>query len=200
LEHGRDHYLHNPREDMSYYVKLATKTGVTEQWGVDLDRALTESKSRPQIGDEVALLQTGKKPVTVTARLYDEAGQFLGEEDKSAQRNQWQIEKREFFDQRAQLASVLRDANVTAQVGGERHPQLVGSYFLLKQAEEFAKQTYQTRAEQESFTQLLRERLADEIERGAALRTTQIRDRAPRSQAAEPNEPRGPRQPEHVLV
>jgi putative DNA primase/helicase len=200
LEHGRDHYLHNPREDMSYYVKLATKSGITEQWGVDLDRALTESKSHPKIGDEVALLQTGTEPVKVTARLYDEAGQFLGEEDKEAQRNQWQIEKREFFDERAQLASVLRDTSVSAQVAGERHPQLVGSYFLIKQAEEFAKQTYQTRAEQESFVKLLRERVADEIERGAALRTTQLRERAARSPAPEPYEARDPRQHERVLV
>lgn len=200
LEHGRDHYLHNPREDMSYYVKLAAKTGVTEQWGVDLERALKESKSHPQIGDEVALLRIGQKPVTVTARLYDEAGQFLGEEDKSAQRNQWQIEKREFFDERAQLASVLRDTSISPQAGGGQHPQLVGTYFLIKQAEEFAKQTYQSRADQESFTKLLRERLAEEIERGAALRTTRIRDRGAPAQAPESYEQRGPRQPERILV
>jgi hypothetical protein len=107
---------------------------------------------------------------------------------------------------------VLRDPRLSAQEGGQRHPQLVGTYFLLKQGEEFAKQAYPVEAERNSFLTLLRERVAEEIERGEALRTTHFRDRArtpepelngpddsrAARQGRRPQDPRSPEDPEPV--
>src|SRR6185437_4931486 len=93
LDHGRENYQRSPHEDMSYFVTLATATGTVELWGKDLERALAQSKSRPEIGDEIAIIQTGHHQVTVRSRD--------SEEPKSTKRNQWLIEKREFLNERA---------------------------------------------------------------------------------------------------
>ena len=199
LDHGRDHYQHNPREAQSYYVALETRNGPVELWGVDLERALTESKSAPQRGDQVTVRQTGQRPVTVSAARFDEAGKFIGQEDKPARRNEWTVEKTTFVAERAELATVVRDSRISAQQAGDRYPQLVGTYFLLKEAQEFAKAHYKTPAERESFAQFIRERLADEIERGEPLRTTQIRERNRQTAASRRDPPTQSRDPVPAL-
>lgn len=177
LEHGAEHYQRNPRENMSYYVELGTGQGSIELWGLDLKRALAEAKSNPRIGDHVFVRQTGQEDVTVRAREFDDAGRFLGERDKGAHRNRWSIEREDFVTERARLAATLRDLTVSAERGAREHPQLLGSYFLLKQAEEFAKERYRTREERQRFVEYTRGRLAQAIEQGDALPTTRIRDR-----------------------
>jgi len=195
LDHGGEHYKRDPRENMSYYVELGTTQGSIELWGLDLKRALAESKSAPQVGDRVIVRQTGQDGVTVRTREFDEAGRFLGERDKEARRNRWRIEKEEFVTERAALAATLRDPNVSAERGGREHPQLLGSYFIVKQAEAFAKERFRTREERQRFVEYTRERLAQAIERGDALPTTRIRSRETqrtRAPAQEHRMPDGP--------
>jgi hypothetical protein len=177
LDHGPEHYQRNPREDMSYYVQVGTPNGVIDLWGLDLKRALAEAKSSPKIGDPVVVRQIGKRDVTVRAREFDEAGHFLGERDKDTHRNRWSIEKEDFIREREALAAVLRDERVNAERGAAAHPQLLGSYFILKEAEEYAKQRYRTRPERQRFAESTRERLAQVVERGETLPTTRIRSR-----------------------
>ena len=195
LDHGPEHYQRNPREDMSYYVQVGTRNGAIDLWGLDLKRAFTEAKSHPKVGDRVVVRQTGQREVTVRTREFDEAGRFLGERDKEAHRNRWSIEKEEFVRERARLAAVLRDERVSAERGARAHPQLLGTYFIIKQAEEFAKERFRTGEERQRFVDYTRERLAQVIERGDALPTTQIRSRASeraRVSARGPVAPQGP--------
>ena len=195
LDHGSEHYQRNPREDMSYYVQVGTANGAIDLWGLDLKRALAQAKSRPQVGDLIVVRQTGQRDVTVRSREFDEAGQFLGERAKDTHRNRWSIEKEEFVRERARLAAVLRDERVTAERGAEAHPQLLGSYFILKEAEEYAKRRYRSREERQTFVESTRERLAQIIERGEALPTTRIRKPQPdrtRASSREPLAPQGP--------
>ena len=195
LDHGPEHYQRNPREDMSYYVQIGTANRAIDLWGLDLKRALAAAKSRPKVGDRVVVHQTGQRDVTVRAREFDEAGRFLGERNKDAHRNRWSIEKEEFVSERARLAAILRDERVSAERGARAHPQLLGSYFIIKQAEEFAKERFRTREERQRFIDHTRERLAQMIERGEALPTTQIRSRqAERTRASsrDPPAPQGP--------
>ena len=195
LDHGPEHYQRNPREDMSYYVQVGTDTGAIDLWGLDLKRALAEAKSRPKNGDLVVVRQTGQRDVTVRAREFDEAGRFLGEREKDTHRNRWSIEKEEFVRERTELAAVLRDERVSAERGTEAHPQLLGSYFIIKEAEEYAKQRYRTRQERQRFVDSTRERLAQIVEGGDALPTTRIWSRpAERARASsrETVAPQGP--------
>src|SRR5262249_19676616 len=52
VDHGAAPYLHDPSNASSYFVRIETPSGEREIWGVDLQRALKDSLTRPQIGDE----------------------------------------------------------------------------------------------------------------------------------------------------
>jgi hypothetical protein len=79
LDHGRDTYRFDPREDLSYFVRLQTPEGPRTLWGKDLQRALEKSLTRPQIGDEIGLRRTGADAVTVKRRERDPGGNLLQE-------------------------------------------------------------------------------------------------------------------------
>lgn len=189
IDHGPEHYQRNPKEDMSYFVQVGTQNGAIDLWGLDLKRALAEAKSRPKVGDPIVVRQTGKRDVTVRSREFDAAGEFLGERAKDTYRNRWSIEKEEFVRERAQLAAALRDEQVTPERGAQAHPQLLGSYFILKEAEEYAKQRYRSREERQTFVESTRKRLAEIIERGESLPTTRIRKPEPQRTRASSQDP-----------
>jgi len=76
VDHGSAPYLHDPRAAVSCFVKLETSRGDRVIWGVDLERALKESLTKPQIGDEVGLHAVRQDPVTVRKQQRDEAGKL----------------------------------------------------------------------------------------------------------------------------
>ena len=98
MDHGRATYLHDPREGVSYFVKLEDSRGERTIWGVDLERALRESLTRPQPGDEVGLRAVRQDPVTVKAQERD-PDRVVGTKDLATHRNRWIVEKREFFEE-----------------------------------------------------------------------------------------------------
>ncbi len=193
LEHGREHFNRDPHEEMSYYVILSTPTGTHELWGKDLERALAESKTRPKIGDQIGVRQTGKEAVTVKELKRDASGNVVGEEPKNTHKNHWMVEKREFFEERAQMARVLRDTSIAPTQGVEQRPQLAGTYATLKLAEEYANSAIADRAARQQFLDMIREATASRIERGESLRTTPVRDRRAPSVSPE-NGARGARE------
>jgi hypothetical protein len=71
--------------------------GSTARCGVDLDRAFAESKTRPQIGDEIGVEFHGARAVTVKADVLDRAGRAIGQREVVKHRNSWIVEKREYF-------------------------------------------------------------------------------------------------------
>ncbi len=200
LEHGREHFNRDPHEEMSYYVILATPTGTQELWGKDLERALAESKTRPKIGDQIGVRQTGKEAVTVKELKRDASGNVIGEEPKNTHKNHWMVEKREFFEERVQMAQVLRDTSITPAQGAQQRPQLVGTYATLKLAEEYANSAIADRAARQQFLDMIREATASRIERGEPLRTTPVRDRRPRAVSPENGGSRSERQMERAYT
>ena len=46
LDHGEAPYGHDPEKSDNYFVKLATDRGQKEVWGVDLNRAISEEKTK----------------------------------------------------------------------------------------------------------------------------------------------------------
>jgi len=94
LEHGEAHYRHDPTQERSYFIKLEVEGQEVTRWGVDFPRALAESQSRPQIGDQVTLSNLGKKDVLITVISKDPEGHAI-EEKKTVKRNTWQIDKAE---------------------------------------------------------------------------------------------------------
>lgn len=189
LAHGSENYHRSPHEDMSYYVQLDLGGRTVELWGLDLQRALRESKSHPQIGDRIIVRRTGQHDVTVRAKEFDSSGQLLGEKDKATHRNAWRIEKADFVAEREALARVVRDVGVSPERGTQAHPQLSGTYSILSEAEIFAAERFQTKEERQRFIEYTRARLAEAIERGDPLPTHSPRDqRAERAHARQPRE------------
>jgi putative DNA primase/helicase len=178
IEHARDAYRHDPKEEISYFVRLETPDGKREVWGKDLERAMTKSLTQPQIGDEVVLQQTGRDVVTVK-RTEREASGELKPQEVDTYRNRWVIEKSEFFAERAQAAHLVRDASIDPRTAVRERPELAGTYLNLK-AGELAAQRLRDPEDRRRFVALLRSALADDIERGEPLQPVRLRERSPR--------------------
>ena len=188
VDHGEARYLHDSRNDVSYYVRIETPEGERDIWGIDLHRALNKGLTRPQIGDEIGLRALRQDAVKVSRREYDAEGRVVGEKELGAQRNAWIVEKRDFFQERARAARVLRDPGVDRQVAVKQHPELVGTYLQLHAAELAAK-TLRNPEDQRRFVESVRTALADSVARGEPLATVPLKEPAaqrpvPRAQSA----------------
>ncbi|MEN8506128.1 LPD7 domain-containing protein [Paraburkholderia sp. DD10] len=90
-EHGGAPYQHNPARSESYYVVFRDEADVDHVvWGVDLERAVLESKA--EIGQRVTLENLGKRLVRVKMPILDGDGVVVGEEGKDVYRNTWQVD------------------------------------------------------------------------------------------------------------
>lgn len=110
LAHGEAPYNHDPDEKTNYYVKLDTKDGEKTVWGVDLKRAMTDSKAKN--GDDVQLEYQGKQPVTVQALKRDDKGKVIGTETIDTTRNTWEVQKSDRHKVVEAIASAVIDAKV----------------------------------------------------------------------------------------
>lgn len=180
LEYGRDTYRHDPQQEPSYFVRIETREGRREIWGKDLERAMTQSLTQPQVGDEVVLQKIGRDVVTVQRMDWDPQGQLVGKKDVETHRNRWLIEKSEFFAERAQAAQVVRDSTIDPRAAVREHPELAGTYLNLRAAE-LAAERLRDPEDRRRFIALVRTALADEIERGKPLQPVRLRERAPRA-------------------
>jgi putative DNA primase/helicase len=176
-DHGRATYRHDPREPMSYFVKLETSRGDRTIWGVDLERALKESLSRPEIGDEVGLRAVRQEAVKVRSHERDAEGKVISEKDLETHRNRWIVERRAFFEARAEAARTLRDPGIGPKQAVERHPELVGTYLQVRAAELAARQ-FRDQEDRERFVTQVRSALAEAVARGEPLPPVRLRERA----------------------
>jgi len=188
LDHGVDHYGFNPKADISYFARIETAHGKRVIWGADLQRAIKESLSQPQIGDEVVLQHRGSSPVTVVRRELDDKGTVLNETQVNARRNAWSIETAQFMAQRAKAADALRDPALSPKLVSQKHPELAGTLLQLKVAELAARRFGDPR-DRERFVATVRSALADEVARGEPLRAVQLREARERRTPPERNPP-----------
>jgi Large polyvalent protein-associated domain 7 len=175
-DHGRATYRHDPREPMSYFVKLETQRGNRVIWGVDLERAFKESLTKPQVGDEVGLRAVRQDAVKVRAHERDDLGKVI-ERDLETHRNRWILEKRAFFESRAEAARTVRDATMNPKQAVQKHPELVGTYLQVHAAQLAAKQ-FRDPQDRELFVAKVRSALADSVARGEPLPPVRLRERA----------------------
>lgn len=191
VRHGAAPYLHDPNNELSYFVRLETATGEREIWGVDLERALKKSLTRPQVGDEIGVRARRRDPVVVDRVERDADNRVIAKTAITTHRNAWIVEKRDFFKERAQASRVLRDPNIDGQQAVKQHPELLGTYLQLHAAELAAK-TLRDPEDQRRFVAAVRTALADSVARGEPLSPVSLKDTAPQRR-----EPRGTARPEH---
>ncbi len=157
-------------------MTLETPRGERTLWGVDLERALKESLTQPAIGDEVGLRTVRQDAVKVRTPERDADGNLLGERELDTHRNRWIIEKREFFEARAQAARTVCDASVDPRQAVNTHPELVGTYLQLRAAELAAKQ-FRDPEDRARFVAMVRSVLAEGVARGEPLPAVRLRER-----------------------
>ena len=186
VDHGAAPYGHDPKQAMSYFVRVETARGDREIWGVDLERAFRQSLSTPGIGDEIGVRAIGRQPVTVLAAKLDAQGRETGQAPLDTHRNQWIVERKDFLDERQRMAQVLRNTETPAADGIRRHPELEGSYMQLQMGRALAEQQFRDKAQREQFVDHLRAHIAQRIEFGQPLDPVMLRGEertvAPRSQ------------------
>jgi putative DNA primase/helicase len=178
LEHGRAPYKQDPKEPMSYFVRIRTERGERTVWGVDLERAFKESYTQPKEGDVVGLVPSRKDPVKVTVADHGADGQVAGEKRLETHRNRWLVEKQEFFDSRARAAQILLNPSTTPKQGVKDHPELVGTYLQIKAAELAAKNINHPE-DRKRFVETVRGALAYSVAKGEPLPKVQLKGKAP---------------------
>jgi hypothetical protein len=170
IDHGPARYRHDSQQSESYFVRLEVGDREREIWGVDLERAFRESLTRPANGDMIGLRAVARERVTIRA-----AGGQSEHNEKTAHRNRWIVEKRDFFANRAQAARTFRDAEIEPREAVQRYPELAGSYLQLHAAELTA-QRMRDAEDQRRFLAMVRGALADSIARGEPLAPVRLRE------------------------
>jgi hypothetical protein len=167
-------------------VKLLTSKGERTLWGKDLERALSEGQTRPQIGDLVGARRISREAVTVTARQRDAHGRVVAQEERHAHRTRWVIEKVTFFAERARMARRLRDEQADVRASVRAHPELKSTFLTVRAAEEVAARRIANPEDRERFMELVRAAIAGSVHKGEPLPSVPLADRAAKRKREEP--------------
>jgi len=88
VAHGQANYENDPNEKMSYFATIMDAAGKEHTlWGVDIKRALDES--RLQIGELIQLECLGMVDVPITRDVKNKEGVVIGTEEILVHRNTW---------------------------------------------------------------------------------------------------------------
>jgi len=86
LAYGQVPHEFRRRAEPSYLVRLQTERGERTLWSPGLKRALTESRTQPQVGDQIGVKENGIDPVSVVTRKKDAQGRVTMERRYDAPR------------------------------------------------------------------------------------------------------------------
>lgn len=187
---GAAHYKFDPNQAMSYYVKVKTPDGERTLWGVDLERALAESRTRVQPGDEVVVQNLGARPVTLKVPVRDPAGKTVDHKLIETHRNQWLVEKPSYLAERAQAAAAVRNPQQTPADVARQHPGFRQAATGLWLGQQFAEQKLEQPEDRQRLLVRLRERIAQALEREASFRSFDLTPEAQRRQRWQPAQAR----------
>jgi len=97
VAHGDAPYQNDPTKSASYYVTLRDEAGRERtHWGVGLAEAMKNAQTAPVVGDQVGIQRVGVTPVIVPLAKVDAHGALVTEQI-NAKRNQWVVEKIDYF-------------------------------------------------------------------------------------------------------
>jgi len=177
-EHGRAKYQFRPHENDSYYVRVLTSRGAKTLWGKDLERALTAGETLPKVGELVGARRAARETVTVTSQRRDAAGTVIAQESQIAHRTRWVVEKVQFFAERARLARRVRDSHADVRESVRQHPELKSTFLSARAAEEFAAKKIADPGAREQFLKMVKEAMANSIQKGEPLPDVRLKNRA----------------------
>jgi|GEM_PF-1494047 len=199
VAHGPGRDSNDPEQPASYYVLLKTPRGEREVWGPDLERAIRQSLTDVQIGDEIGLRAVERR-ATLPKRRSAEGPTPEPDARGEAPRDGWIVEQRRFFNDRAALAKVFRDPDIRPSDGYRKHPELKGSYLELQAAKLRFEHSVKNPQDRAAFLTQLRERMAAAMERGEPLMPVRLRERPATREAQSPEQVTSIPDPRQLLV
>jgi putative DNA primase/helicase len=141
VAHGEAPYQHDGTKSASYFVTIKDASGRERtSWGVGLGEAIRESKTAPAVNDQVGIRRTGATPVTVVQHSIDDQGTTVSQPIE-AKRNQWVVEKAEYFEREPGVKPDLPRQPVTpvertaVQTTTEGAPQPLGTQPMTREQE-----------------------------------------------------------------
>ena len=122
-------YHHTYGESDSFYITVQTSHGKRQFWGTDLERAITESKSRVRVGDKIGVRITRKDEFTV-----------ITEEGKKEERtfNHFEVEKATYIVGRQRAARHIIEESLSARRAVKDGKVVVASTLVANAAEMLA--------------------------------------------------------------
>lgn len=139
--HGSAKYQFRPDGSPSYYVKIVSSRGVETLWGVDLERAIKRSTTKPKIGSTVGVQRVGSELVALPA----------GARQRTARRAQWLVENITFFADAMQRARRDRETQLADSRELRRSPELRSAYISLHATRKFADEHIHNSHDRELF-------------------------------------------------
>lgn len=130
--HGRANYQFEAKGSPSYYVKMVSSRGAETLWGVDLERAIQQSKTQPAIGSVIGVQRLGSELVTLPP---SGAGR-----PRTARRARWIVESVTYFAESIERARRDREAQLADEKALRDRPELRSAFVSLPVAEKFAEQ------------------------------------------------------------
>lgn len=175
--HGAAPYQFRRNEEISYYVDLVVLGEQKRLWGKDLKRALEQAETQPQVGDVVGVQLVARRAFTVTRRERDETGRVVLQTNREAHRNEWKIEKVQYFSERARAARRARDDQQDRAKALAGHPELTSTFLSLRAAQALAEARLPNAADRERFLKLVQEAIHRSTLKHEPLPAPRVRER-----------------------
>ena len=103
INYGTAPYKFDKDNNPSFYLNIRSGDTTRTLWGLDLERALTESSY--DIEDEVAVYNKGRVPIQVMAKIRDAEGKVIRQEPRTVMKGAWHIGPlEEYVEARSQQA------------------------------------------------------------------------------------------------
>jgi len=174
--HGHANYQFESHRSPSYYVQILSTRGVETFWGVDLERAVTQSKTQPKIGSLVGVQRLGSEPVTVPVR----EGDSRSEQQRTFRRARWVVEEVSFFADAIRRARRDRETRLTDSATLRERPELRSAYINLRVAEKFAERNIQDPRDRALFVERVKAVMDLSVSRSVPAEREPRRIAAPR--------------------
>lgn len=185
--HGPAPYQFRPKQDLSYYAKVETNRGMRVLWGKDLARAILEGETKPKFDDLIGARRRSREAVTVVNRTRDAHGNVLTQSEHHAHRTRWEVEKLQFFSERAKRARLARDAHLDTRDAVRKRPELRSTFLSLRAAEELAARRIANPQDRERFLAMVREAITGSVRRGEPLPDLGLRKKTRSDPAPSPS-------------
>lgn len=177
IAHGDADYLHDPKNERSYVVKVETPDNKqVEVWGVGLKAAM--AKASVFIGENIALTRGAADPVTAKAKEYDKEGKVIGKQDVAARRNQWHVGS---LDKAAAFATAVNNGKLADAVKAD--PALLPGAMLVKMATQFARQKIADPAHRQQFIDNARAEATQGLATGKTIATPRRKETPVKAQS-----------------